>query len=85
MKNGCADHISCMGEDQNNDLSYGQLDHSVGIFQSVVVDLEEEKDLKQLKVNYHKEIWHSEILWAWISPEYERKTPFHIQDLFYAC
>ena len=45
-----------MDEDQNNDLSYGQLDHSVGIFQSVVVVVEEEQDLEQLKVNCHKEI-----------------------------
>ena len=37
VKNGCADHSACMGEDRNIDLSYGQLDHSVGILQSVVV------------------------------------------------
>ena len=63
MNNGSADHSACMGEYQDNDLSYGQLDHSVGIFQFVVVALEEEKDLKQLKVNYHKEIHNSEIGW----------------------
>ena len=42
VKNECADHCACMGEDQNSDLSYGQLDHSVAILQSVdVVVLEE--------------------------------------------
>ena len=61
VKNGCADHNACMGEDQNNDLSYGQLDHSVGIFQFAIATLEEEQDLEQLKVNCHEEIWHSEI------------------------
>ena len=50
-----------MGEDQNNDLSYGQLDHSVGILQFIVVAVEEEQNLEQLKVNFHKEIWHSKI------------------------
>ena len=74
-----------MDEDQNSDLSYGQIDHSVGIFQCVFAYVEEERDLEQLKVNYHEEIWHSEIQWAWISSEYERKTHFHIQDLFFAC
>ena len=62
MKNGCVDHSTCMGEDRNSDISCGQLDHSVGILQSVVVvALEEEKNLEQLNVNFHKEIWHSEI------------------------
>ena len=62
MKNGYCDHNACMDEDQNNDLSYGQLDHSVGISQSVViVAMEEERDLEQLKVNCHEEIRHSEI------------------------
>ena len=61
MKNGCADHSACMDEDQNNDLLYGQLDHSVGILQSVGVVVEVEQDLEQLLVNCHKEIWHSEI------------------------
>ena len=85
MKNGCADHSTCMGEDQNSDISYGQRDHSVAILQYVVVVVEEEKDLEQLKVNYHKEIRHSKILWAWSSLEYERTTPCHIQDQFCAC
>jgi len=31
-----------MDEDQNNDLSYGQLGHNVGISQSVVVVVEEQ-------------------------------------------
>ena len=56
VKNGCANHSACMGEDRNNDLSYGQLDHSVGIFQSIVVVVEEEQDLEHLKVRYHEEI-----------------------------
>ena len=86
MKNGCAAHNAFMGEDRNNDLSYGQRDHNVGIFQSVIaVAVEEEQDLEQLKVNCHTEIRHSEILWAWSSPEYERTTPCHIQDQFCAC
>ena len=68
MKNGCVDHNSCMGEDRNNDLSYGLLDHSVGIFQFVIDVVEEEQDLEQLKVNCHKEIWESKIEWAWSSP-----------------
>ena len=48
VKNGCVDHNACMGEYQNTDLSYGQLDHNVGIFQSIVVvaAVEEEKDLE---------------------------------------
>ena len=78
MKNGCTDHSACMGEDRNNDISYGQLDHSVGISQSVVATVEEERDLEQLKVNCHKEIQNSEIEWAWSSLEYERTTPCHI-------
>ena len=45
VKNGCANHNACMDEDQNSDLSYGQLDHSVGILQFVVVDVEEEQNL----------------------------------------
>ena len=61
VKNGYADHSACMDEDQNNDLSYGQLDHSVGILQSVVVVVEVEQDLEQRQVNSHKEIWHSKI------------------------
>ena len=45
LKNVCADHSACMDEDQNSDLSYGQLDHSVGILQS---DFVVEPDLEQL-------------------------------------
>ena len=48
-----------MDEDQNSDLSDGQLDHSVGISRSVVVVVvavvEEEQSLEQLKLNYHEE------------------------------
>ena len=73
-----------MGEDRNNDISYGQLDHNVGILQYVVAALEEEQDLEKLKVNCHEEIWHSEIEWGWNSLEYERKNPCHIQDQFCA-
>ena len=40
VKNECADHSACMDEDQKNDLSYGQLDHSVGMLQSDVVKAE---------------------------------------------
>ena len=61
MKNGCVDHNAYIGEDRNNDISYGQLDHSVGILQSVVVVVEVEQDLEQLQVNCHKEIRHSKI------------------------
>ena len=43
LKNECADHNACMDEDQNNDISCGQLNHSVGISQSVV---EAEQDLE---------------------------------------
>ena len=82
LKHGCADHNAYMDEDQNNDLSYGQLDHSVGILQSVV---EAEQDLEQLQVNCHTGIRHSEIWWAWCSPEYERTHPCHIQDQCGAC
>ena len=46
VKNECGDHSACMGEYQNNDISYGQLDHSVGILQSIVVVVEEEQDLE---------------------------------------
>ena len=67
-------------------ISYGQLDHSVGILQFVVVVVvEEEQDLEQLQVNCHKEIWHSKILWAWSSPEYERINPCLIQEKLCAC
>ena len=45
-----------MDEDQNSDLSDGQLDHSVGISRSVVVvAVEEEQSLEQLELNYHDE------------------------------
>ena len=62
-----------MDEDQNSDLSDGQLDHSVGILRSVVVvvAVEEGKSLEQLEVNYHEEqvnchewIHYSETEWA---------------------
>ena len=46
MKNGCADHSACMGEDRNSDISYGQHNHSVGILKSVFVVVEEEQDLE---------------------------------------
>ena len=74
-----------MDEDQNSDLSYGQLNHSVGILQSIVDAVEEEQNLEQLKVNCHKEILHFETGWAWNTLEYERTPPCHIQDLFCAC
>ena len=47
-----------MDEDQNNDLSNGQLDHSVGISLSVVVAVavEEGQNLEQLEVNCHEGI-----------------------------
>ena len=44
LKNDWFYDSAYMDEDQNNDLSYGQLGHSVGISQSVVVvvvDVEE--------------------------------------------
>ena len=46
-----------MDEDQKNDLSNGQLGHSVGISQSVIVffTVEEGQNLEQLKVNCHEE------------------------------
>ena len=53
MKNGCADYSAYIGEDRNSDISYGQLDQSVEILQSVAIALEEEQDLEELKVNYH--------------------------------
>ena len=72
-----------MDEDQNNDLSYGQLGHNVGISQFVVV--EEEQNLEQLKVKCHEGIEHSETKWALSNREYESKPPCHIQDPFCAC
>ena len=53
-----------MDEDQNSDLSNGQLGHSVGISRSVVVvvvaAVEEGQSLEQLKLNCHEEqvIYH---------------------------
>ena len=44
-----------MDEDQNSDLSDGQLSDSVGISQSFVVVVEEGHNLEQLEVNYHEE------------------------------
>jgi len=46
-----------MDEDQNNDLSNGQLGHSVGISQFVVVAIavEEGRNLEQLDVSCHEE------------------------------
>ena len=83
MKNECDDHSACMDEYQNSDLSYDQLDHSVGISQSIVFVVEQ--DLEQLQVSYHIGIRHSKIEWAWCSLEYERTHPCHIQDQFCAC
>ena len=56
MKNGWFYDSAHMDEDQNSDLSDGQLDHSVGISRSVVfvvvvVAVEE----GQLKLNCHEE------------------------------
>jgi len=45
----------------------------------------EEEDPEQMKVNSHEGIQHSEIEWALSNLEYERKPPYYIQDLFYAC
>ena len=57
MKNGWFYDSAYMDEDQNSDLSNGQLDHSVGISRSVVVivAVEEGQNLEQLKVNCHEE------------------------------
>ena len=61
MKNGWFYDSAYMDEDQNSDLSNGQLGHSVGISQSVVVVVvvvvvvEEVQNLKQLEVNCHEE------------------------------
>jgi len=73
-----------LDEYQNNNLSYGHLGHSVGILQFVVVVVEEEQNLNQLKVNSHERIQHSETKWLLSNLEYERKPPYHIQDLFCA-
>ena len=57
MKNDWFYDSAYMDEDQNSDLSDGQLDHSVGISRSVVVVavVEEEQSLEQLKLNCHEE------------------------------
>ena len=47
--------------------------------------MEEDQNLKQLKVRCHEEIQHSKTELALSNLEYERTHPFHIQDLFYAC
>ena len=60
MKNGWFYDSAYVDEDQNSDLSNGQLGDSVGISQSIVVAMEEEHNLEQLKVNCHEEIQHSE-------------------------
>ena len=61
MKNGWFYDSAHMDEDQNSDLSDGQLGHSVGISRSVVfvvvvagVAVEEGQSLEQLKLNYHE-------------------------------
>ena len=74
-----------MDEDQNNDLSCVQLSHSIGISQFVIVVVEEEENLEKLKMNCHGGIQHSKTEWALSNLEYERKPPYHIQDLFLAC
>ena len=57
MKNGWFYDSAYMDEDQNSDLSDGQLDHSFGIsqFVVVVVVVEEGQNLEQLEVNCHEE------------------------------
>ena len=57
MKNGWFYDSAYMDEDQNSDLSNGQLGHSVGISRSVVVvaAVEERQSLEQLEVNCHEE------------------------------
>ena len=59
MKNGWFYDSAYMDEDQNSDLSNGQLGHSVGISRSVVfivvVAVEEGQSLEQLKLNCHEE------------------------------
>ena len=57
MKNDWFYDSAYMDEDQNSDLSNGQLNHSVGISQSivVVVAVEEGQSPEQLKLNCHKE------------------------------
>ncbi len=55
LKNDWFYDSAYMDEDQNSDLSNGQLGHNVGISQSVVVAVEERQSLEQLEVNYHEE------------------------------
>ena len=45
-----------MDEDQNSDLSDGQISHNVGISQSVVVVVEEEWNMEHVEVNCHEGI-----------------------------
>ena len=80
VKNGWFYDNAYMDEDQNIDLSDGQPSHSVGISKSIIVAMEEEKNLEQLDVNYHEWIQHSETEWALSSLEYEKTSPCHIQD-----
>ena len=40
VKNEFSDHNAFMGEDKNNDLSHGKLDHNVGIYKSSFVEEE---------------------------------------------
>jgi len=87
LKNDWFYDSAYIDEDQNNDLSDGQLGHSVGIsqFAVVVVAVEEGQNLEQLEVNCHEGIQHSQTKWALSSMEYERTSPCHIQDQFCAC
>ena len=61
MNNGWFYNSAYMDEDQNSDLSNGQLGHSVGISRFVVVvvvvgvAVEEGQNLKHLEVNCHEE------------------------------
>ena len=91
MKHLCEEWVvydsAYMDEDQNNDLSNGQLGHSAGISQSVVIVavVEEGKNLEQLEVNCYEGIQHFEIEWDLSSLEYERTSPSHIKDQLCAC
>ena len=84
MKNHWFYDNAYMDEDQNSDLSDGQLGHSVGISQSVVV-VEEGQSLEPLKLICHEGINHFEIEWDLSSLECERTLPCHLQDRFCAC
>ena len=59
MKNDWFYGSAYMDEDQNSDLSNGQLGHSVGISRSVVfvigVAVVEGQSVEQLKLNCHEE------------------------------